>query len=152
MVKWWRFPPIYYQLRWIELNRALWTSVLVAAEDMHYKQQGYYRIKRAAPTTKWSIKLRLGEMFYMTSIDFVWWQISQYLSSYEDAKRDFTFSKTRWAINHRNKCCVVAGIKHTWTLYKYGTWVSAISIFIALRKMILQEALAPSAISFFRVQ
>ena len=37
-------------------------------------------------------------------------------------------------------------------LYKYGTWVSAISIFIALRKMILHEALAPSAISFFRVQ
>ena len=37
-------------------------------------------------------------------------------------------------------------------IYKYGTWVSAISIFIALRKMILHEALAPSAISFFRVQ
>ena len=37
-------------------------------------------------------------------------------------------------------------------LYKYGTWVSAISIFIALRKIILHEALAPSAISFFRVQ
>ena len=37
-------------------------------------------------------------------------------------------------------------------IYKYGTWVSAISIFIALWKMILHEALAPSAISFFRVQ
>ena len=37
-------------------------------------------------------------------------------------------------------------------VYKYGTSVSAISLFIALRKMILYEALAPSAISFFRVQ
>ena len=32
------------------------------------------------------------------------------------------------------------------TLYKYGTLVSAISIFIALWKMILHRALAPSAI------
>ena len=42
--------------------------------------------------------------------------------------------------------------KYQQILYKYGTWVSAISIFIVLRKMILHEALAPSAISFFRVQ
>ena len=33
-------------------------------------------------------------------------------------------------------------------LYKYGTWVSAISIIIALRKMILHEALAPSPFHF----
>ena len=51
------------------------------------------------------------------------------------------------AIMQKTKCVYLIII-----LYKYGTWVSAISIFIALRKMILHEALAPSAISFFRVQ